>query len=178
MAKRKYVKDYKLNQTVDEKGRLKSEPQYVGGYFVFKESLETVKAQAKKSLTACGLAWAAFGASLFLNTGGMRLFHVSLPYAFTAIPLWLLTEVSIKAFKAKGKLQHRESDEMNQRYPACSMWAAVLPLFALLGMLIALIFNIGNLVRADIVFALLASVVCACSAWCFTKKSTFATESL
>ena len=178
MARRKYVKDYKLNQSVDERGRLRSEPIYVGSYYVFRESAADVKAQAKKSLAACIGAWAAFIGSLFLNTGAMRLFHVSLPYAFTAIPLWLLTSVTIKAYKASGKLQHRDSDEMNTRYPACSMWSAILPIFALLGMLVAVIFNIGSLVRADIAFALLASVVCACAAYCFTKKSTFTTEEL
>lgn len=178
MARKKYVKDYKLNQTVDERGRLKSEPEYVGSYFVFSESADTVKAQAKKSLAACGIAWAAFAASLFLNTGSMRLFHISLPYAFTAIPLWLLTDVCIKAMKTVGKLQHRESDEMTQKYPAASMWTAVLTIFALLGMVIAVIFKIGSLVKADILFALLASVVCACGAYCFKNKNSFATEEL
>lgn len=178
MARRKYVKDYKLNQTVDERGRLRSDPEYVGSYFVFKESLDKVREQAKKCLIACGIGWTAFAASLFLNTGSMRLFHISLPYAFTAIPLWLLTDVTIKALKAKGKMQHRESDEMNQKYPGASMWTAVLTVFALLGMLIAVIFKIGSLGKADILFALLASTVCACGAYCFKYKSTFTTEEL
>lgn len=178
MGRRKYVKDYNLKHSVDEKGRLNSKPEYVGAYFVFRESKETVRAQARKSLIACGAAWAAFAASLFLNTGSMRLFHISLPYAFTAIPLWLLTEVSIKALRVQGKLQHRESDEMNQKYPASSMWVAVLTLFALLGMLVSVIFGAGNLVKADVAFALLASVVCACGAYCFSRKSTFTTEEL
>ena len=178
MARKKYVKDYKLNQTIDERGRISSKAEYAGAYFVFKESKETVKSQAVKSLTACGIAWAAFIASLFLNTGSMRLFHISLPYAFTAIPLWLLTDVCFKARKTEGKLQHRESDEMNQKYPASSMWVAVLTLFALLGMLVAVIFGAGDLVKADVAFALLASVVCACGAYCFSRKSTFTTEEL
>ena len=178
MARKKYVKDYKLNHTVDERGRIGSKAEYVGAYYVFRESKDAVKKQARKSLIACAAAWAAFAASLFLNTGSMRLLHISMPYAFTAIPLWMLTGVSIKALRIKGKLQHRESDEMNQRYPATSMWTAVLTLFALLGMVIAVIFKIGSLVKADIAFALLASTVCACGAYCFRNKSFFVTEEL
>lgn len=178
MASRKYVKDYKLNHTVDAKGRLKSEPEYVGAYFVFTDKLGTVKQQAFKSLIACGGAWVSLLGSMLLNTGAMRLINVSLPYAFTAIPLWLLTAVCIKARKINGKMQHRDSDEMNQKYPACSMWAALLPLLSLLGMLAALIFKFGNLVKADIAFALLASVTAACSAYCFRNKNVFKTEEL
>ena len=178
MATGKYVKDYKLNQTVDEKGRLRSEPEYIGGYFVFTEKPETVKKQASRSLIACGGAWVSLLGSMLLNTGAMRLINVSLPYAFTAIPLWLLTSVCIKARKTAGKMQHRDSDEMNQRYPACSMWAALLPLLSLLGLLAALIFSFGNLVKADIAFAFLASVTAACSAYCFRHKNIFKTEEL
>lgn len=178
MAKKKYVKDYKLNHIVDGSGRLKSEPEYVGSYYIFRESAAQVKAQAIKCIAACALAWASFIGSLFLNTGAMRLFHISLPYAFTAIPLWMLTGVCIKAYRTYGKMQHRQSDEMTQKYPAAAMWSALLPILALTGMLISLIFSIGNLVKADIAFAFAVSVVTACSAYCFKNKSTFTTEEL
>jgi len=178
MSQRKYLKDYKLIHTVNEKGRISSEPEYVGDYFVFQGNDDEAKAGGKKVLTLSLAAWICFFSSLLLNNGAMRLYWVSLPYVFTAIPLWKLTSAATALQKAEDRFTRRESDLFSNSFPAAAVWGMVLPIIAFAGTVLSAICGWGNLVRTDILFCACA-VCCAFLCYlCFTLRKLFTTEKL
>ena len=90
MAKKKYVRDYEISETIDEKGRVRSVPIYVGSYFCFCDA-----AAAKKSgrllAPAAALGWLAYIMALWLPSGAGKLMYVILPFVFAAVPLWYVS---------------------------------------------------------------------------------------
>ena len=84
MAKKKYVRDYEISETIDEKGRVRSVPIYVGSYFCFCDA-----AAAKKSgrllAPAAALGWLAYIMALWLPSGAGKLMYVILPFVFAAV---------------------------------------------------------------------------------------------
>ena len=47
MARRKYIKDYKLVHSVDEKGKVRTRAEYAGDRFCFVQEREAIRRQAQ-----------------------------------------------------------------------------------------------------------------------------------
>ena len=107
MAKKKYVRDYEISETIDEKGRVRSVPIYVGSYFCFCDA-----AAAKKSgrllAPAAALGWLAYIVALWLPSGAGKLMYVILPFVFAAVPLWYVSS-AVAALLLGGGEGRRES---------------------------------------------------------------------
>ena len=99
MAKKKYVRDYEISETIDEKGRVRSVPIYVGSYFCFCDA-----AAAKKSgrllAPAAALGWLAYIMALWLPSGAGKLMYVILPFVFAAVPLWYVSSAVAALLRA------------------------------------------------------------------------------
>ena len=79
MSRNKYVKDYRLEPSVTEKGKIKTKVRYVGGEFDFDRDRETVARSGRVLLYSSVLGWIAFIAALIPKTSVMRTLFFSLP---------------------------------------------------------------------------------------------------
>lgn len=176
MAKHKYVKDYKLVHSVDDRGRMHTSAEYAGELFTFRAPLEQVRQQGIRAAVACAVGWACWLGSLFLNTGAMRCFYISLPYAFTALPLWKLSSSIVTALTVKPPMYRRQSHQVSMFYPPAALWCAALPAVSLVGLAVTAALGKGNLVMQDGIFALCGAILVACACFCFSLRKSFVTE--
>ena len=163
MARNRYIKDYRIVETVNERGRIRSNYEYIGAAYVFAADAKTLYRARRFALAACLIGWLAFLGALLPNSTAMRTFYVSLPFAFAALPLWLLTEDAVFAFRAKEPLEHRHADRLANRYPAAAVFTAALPAVSLIGELVTLLRGL-DLRAGDIAFTLFAALLLGCGA--------------
>ena len=120
MAKKKYVRDYEISETIDEKGRVRSVPIYVGSYFCFCDA-----AAAKKSgrllAPAAALGWLAYIMALWLPSGAGKLMYVILPFVFAAVPLWYVSSAVAALLRAGDKLKRSEAEKVAGNLPSASV---------------------------------------------------------
>ncbi len=172
MARKKYIRDYRLVETVDERGRIRSHYEYIGRDYLYITGVEALRREKKRVLTVLVLAWAAFAGALIPDFEGLRAMYVALPFVFAAIPLGLLTGTLFGSAPGKEPLLHWQADRLHNRYPYSAMAAAILPAVSLLGELVRLI--LGRPVNGgDLIFCLCAAILCACSLFAFSRRERF-----
>ena len=173
MAQNRYVRDYRLVETVDERGRIRTDYEYIGDDYYYLRGPETALKARRTALAVCGVGWAALLGAMLPNSGGMRVLYVSLPLIFTVLALGLLTETLLSAASKTEPFQHRQADRLENRYPAASLAAAVLPGIALLGELVNLLRGVA-LNGGDGILCLCAAVTAGCGTLAFALRGRFA----
>lgn len=166
MSRNRYVKDYRLVENVNERGRIKTTYEYIGEDYYFAADAGTVHAARKRLAVVCLIAWIAFiGALLPVSVAGHTL-YVTLPFAAAAWPLGLLTGVGISLFHAREPLEHRHADRIENRYPASAVFVLMLSTASLIGESVNL-FRGLPLLTGDLVFSVCAAIlfICALAAW-------------
>ena len=94
MVTRKYIRDYKLSESVTARGGIRTEAVYVGKYYAFEDAALAERA-ARLLLPGCCLAWLLFVGALLPRSGASKLMWVILPYAFSALPLGYMTDSAL-----------------------------------------------------------------------------------
>lgn len=175
MAKKKYVRDYEISETIDEKGRVRSVPIYVGSYFCFCDA-----AAAKKSgrllAPAAALGWLAYIMALWLPSGAGKLMYVILPFVFAAVPLWYVSSAVAALLRAGDKLKRSEAEKVSGNLPSASVFGIILTAAALLAEGITAIAAPEKLNSSDIAFAVGAVILCAVFALAFSRRQAVATD--
>lgn len=170
MARKKYARDYRLNESLDERGRIRTEAEYIGVYYRYVSGAETARGALKTLLGFTVLAWALFLCSLLPHSTASLTMYVMLPYLFTALPLGMMTAALLQLRAAGERLDHRTADLAGERVPACSLWMLLLPGLSLLGEGIALSLGRGPFLPGDAVFLLCAIGTGVCG-WLCRRKS-------
>lgn len=170
MARKKYARDYRLNESLDERGRIRTEAEYIGVYYRYVSGAETARGALKTLLGFTVLAWALFLCSLLPHSTASLTMYVMLPYLFTALPLGMMTAALLQLHAAGERLDHRTADLAGERVPACSLWMLLLPGLSLLGEGIAQSFGRGPFLPGDAVFLLCAIGTGVCG-WLCRRKS-------
>lgn len=175
MAK-KYVKDYRLTDSVNTRGKLHTECEYIGGYFFFSADAEGVRRKARLLGVFCAAGWACWLAPLFCNNGAMHIPFISFPYLFAALSLWLMSTAAYTALTAKEPMKRRQADRLRTWIPGTSLATAILSGIALLGIAISLIFQIGSLNSFDWLFGSCAALLFTISVAVFSIRKAFRME--
>lgn len=175
MAKKKYVRDYEISETIDEKGRVRSVPIYVGSYFCFCDA-----AAARKSrpllLAAVLLGWIAYVMALWLPSGAGKLMYVILPFVFAAVPLWYVSSAVVALLRAGDKLKRSEAEKVAGNLPSASVFGIILTAVALIAEGVTAIAAPEKLNAADIAFAAGAVILCAAFVLSFSRRQAVATK--
>lgn len=172
---KKYIKDYKFSESVTERGRIKTEAVYVGSYYRFTDP-ELGGRLSRQLLPACVLLWAVFFAALIPESSSMRRMFVALPYAFTALPLGLLTGTAWRIRTQKQPFIHSDSDKISTRGPASMLFTMLLAGVSFLGAGIAALVRPESLSAGDALFIPLSAVLTVLSALVFTRRKGLKTE--
>ena len=172
MVRKKYIRDYRLLETIDERGRIRSEYEYIGGDYVYILGADAVRREKRTLLAVIAVGWAAFVGALLPSAEGMRALYVALPFLFSAVPLGMMTDALISAAKSEP-LRHQQADILEKRYPPSALWTSILSGAALLGELARLLTG-GETNGGDGVFALCAAVLIAVGVFAFSRRGRFA----
>lgn len=176
MAGKKYAKDYRLSDTFDERGRIRTETEYIGAFFRFSAGSETARRTLGRMLVFAWIGVSCFLVSLLPYSTASLTMYVMLPYLFTVLPLGLLLAALLRLRRLGGKLDHRAADQANDRIPACCLWLLILPGVSLLGEGIALTLGRGAFLAGDGLFLSGAIGVILCGLLCFRVKDALQAE--
>ena len=174
MARNRYVKDYRLLESVDERGRIRVETQYIGSYYAFAADARTVRREKRQLIAVCAVGWAGFIAALLPVSEAMHTAYAALPFAFAALPLGLLTAAAFSIPTDGRLMERRTAEKLENSLPPRALFTAALPLLSLLGLLVRLLFGRGGLRSGDAVFALGAAVLAAAGGIAFSRRGRFA----
>ena len=172
MARNKYVKDYRLIENIDERGRVRTETEYIGDHYFFVHG--SAAREKKIALILCVVGWIAFVLALTPSSAGMRKMYVSLPFAFAALPLGMLTEAAIAALRAKEPMEHYQADKLQNSYPPRALATAILPGAALIGEIVLFFLDREGMLPGDAVFFICGTVLVCCGVVCFARRKGLA----
>lgn len=161
MSRNRYVSDYRLMESIDRRGRIRTEYEYVGAAYVYAEGADAAARSLKRALLCLGVGWLAFLGALAPVSSASKTLWVILPFAFAALPLGLAMAAALQALRSKEPLEHRHADQLENRCPACSFFMTALPAIALAGELVNLLRG-ADLAAGDIAFALGAALIAVC----------------
>ena len=167
----RYSKDYRLIDSVDARGRLRTEMEYIGPRYGFAGSLEAARGAGRRLALLCLLGWCAFLASLLLPSRASHALYAALPCVFAAIPLWLLSTAAWSALRVKEPFTRREAERFTLRLPAASAFLAVLSGFALLGGALRLILTEDAPLTGDWLFLAGCALCLGCGLLCGKERA-------
>ncbi len=178
MAVDRYSRDYRLVETVDEKGRIHTDTEYIGAHYRFARGLPEVRTAARKMAACCLLGWLGFLAALYLPSIAMKRLYAALPCAFSALPLWFLSSAVWTGLRAGEKLSRREAERVNSRLPAAALFLMLLPAAACLGALAALLPAGASPLPGDWAFFGGCLLCVLCGLFCFMGRRAVAAEQI
>ena len=170
MAGKKYTRDYRLNDSLDERGRIRTETEYIGVYFRYAAGADAARGACGRMLCLTGGAAACFVLSLLPRSTASLTLYVMLPYLFTALPIGLLLAALLRLRGRGERLDHRAADQANDRVPGCCLWLMLLPGVSLLGEGIALTFGRAAFLPGDGLFLAFALGTGLLGMLCFREK--------
>lgn len=159
MSRNRYVRDYRLVETVDERGRIKSDYEYIGAPYRFAGEKAAVARVKRLALALCPVLWLLYLGAMLPQSFAMRTIWVSLPFVFTAPALGVMTDIICSVCLAKEPMEHRFADKLNNRLPPAALAGAFLSGAALLGQLVRLLLG-GDRRGGDWVFLVCAALLC------------------
>ena len=165
MSRNRYVGDYRIVESIDGRGRVKSDYEYIGAPWVYAADGQTVKAARMRVAACCAAGWHAWVVALLPVSAAMRALVIALSFAFAALPLALATGIAVSLFREKPPFEHRHADRLENRAPACTFLVALLVGVALIGEAVNALRG-AELLPGDGVFAACAAVLVACAVVC------------
>ena len=160
----RYIADYRIVETVDERGRIRSGYEYIGAPYDYAEGADAVSRARGGIARVCVAGWAAYVIALVPVSRATRTLYTALPFAFIALPLFMISGLCAALFRQKPPFEHRFADRLENRGPACSFFTALLGAIALVGEAVNAVR--GGLLPGDAAFAAGAAALVACGAVC------------
>jgi len=165
MSRNRYVGDYRIVESIDARGRVRSDYEYIGAPYRYAFDARAVKAARLRVTLGCLTGWAGWIAALMPVSAAMRALYVALPFAFAAIPLALTAGTAVSLFREREPFEHRHADRLENRAPACTFFMALLGFVALAGEGVNALRG-AEMLPGDGIFAACAALIVACAIFC------------
>ena len=163
MSRNKYAGDYRLDRVLDEKGRVRSQTEYIGKHYRFAAPAGEAAAAAKRLIAAALIGWLLMLAILIPPTAVMHLPYFSVPTAFCVLPLFLISETAIRALRAKEPFEHRLADALTSGLKTKTVVFLVLSSLAFAGYLAALILRPTPFGPTDVLCGVCSALLIPCA---------------
>ena len=170
MARNRYVRDYRILETVDERGRIKADYEYIGKEYYFLCGGAAAARETRKAFALCAAGWICFLGAMLPVSAAMHTLYVALPFIFTALPLGMLTALVMSALRLSETLEHRFADRLENSYPVRALFTAALPAAALAGEAVRLLTDRSLAVTGDAVFCVFALLLSVCGGALFSRR--------
>lgn len=161
MSRNRYVGDYRIVETLDERGRVVSRSEYTGKHYRFAEDDVTVRGARMWVGACCIVGWAAYVLALLPLSVATRTIYVSLPFVFAALPLALTSGTALSVFHTKPPFERRFADRLENRAPAATFFVMLLTGLSLAGECVNALRG-HSLLWGDAAFSIGAAVLFAC----------------
>jgi len=165
VSRNRYVSDYRIVESIDGRGRIRTDFEYIGAPWVYREDAATVRAGRQRVIACCLAGWIAWAAALAPRSAATRTLYTSLPFIFAAVPLALNSALGWRLMREKEPFEHRHADQLENRGPACSFFIALLSGIALAGSAFNALRG-AELLPGDAVFAACAAIQLGCGLVC------------
>jgi len=175
MARGRYIKDYRIVESLNGRGGIRLETEYIGAPYYFACGSEKAGRCRRLCLLLCLGGWLLFVGALIPNSAGMRTLYVSLPFAFTALALGLMSSLLLSTLRLKEPMEHRMADRFENRFPAQALAVAVLPGISLAGEGLMLLLG-KQMLPGDGIFSLCAAALFACGLGLFLQRRKLRTR--
>jgi hypothetical protein len=113
-------------ESVDRRGRIKAESEYIGEKYYFTSGQETAPpGETSPGAVRVGLAFLRGGHAPLLR----RYAHgvCVAPFVFSALPLGMLTALTAETLPLREPLEHRHAESWRNGYPVRALFTAVMP---------------------------------------------------
>ena len=172
MTVNKYVGDYRLIEEFGEDGHVKTSTEYIGDYYYYLAGPDVRQKATYAVLAAVIAEWVFWIAALVPYSTVMQRMYVSLPFAFAAVPLFMLTGVIWHILRLKEPLEHRHADKIQNRYPATCAIGGLLEAIALIAAIITVLLA-GGAQTGDFIFLGCCLGAVCMSLFIFAQKESF-----
>ncbi|MBP5271032.1 MAG: hypothetical protein ILO42_08760 [Clostridia bacterium] len=143
----KYTKDYRLENTVDEKGRQVTTAVYVGRYYVFSASGDEVR-RGRIAILLSAAAAAVFmlcGLLFYDNRGFASQYYTIVPFFVCVFPLMYLFFGVNSAFAFTGGYTREKKDHTGDRIAKCSFLGMLFSGAALAGIAVSAVLKLTGI---------------------------------
>lgn len=176
MSRNKYVKDYRLEPTVDEKGKIRTKAVYVGGEYDYDLDPGTVSRSRRVLVSASVLGWIAFISALIPKTALFRSLYFALPFAFCALPLFLVSETALLDTRNVPPLEHRTADRLSAGLTYRAVLFLLFSAASVVGYAVWMVLNFRSAVPADAAPGVSSALLLVCAAAVFAVRKKFSTH--
>jgi hypothetical protein len=162
---RKYREDYEIVYEDDGKGGEKKSARYIGNYFEVDINQSELVKFRRNSLILLALVIMLHIAGGFIGNRGMYAFYIVLPYVFTFLPLYFLTDGVLRLPKEKREFRRDEVELSFDRTKQASIYLLIILIMAAVGEIIFLLFftNVRN--NLEFLFLSLESLAVVAAYW-------------
>ena len=178
MSRKKYINDYKIEREVDGKGKIKSTARYAGAYYRFTGDEAAVFKKRTILAAASAVAVIAYVAALIPSTAAMRLAYFSLPFIFTAIPIYLLVDCVVSLYREKSPCKRRTADKFTNRVRRGAVILMVFSAGSAVGFIVGTFFERSRFSVIDAVPAASAVLLLGVALVAFSMKDAFAVTAI
>ena len=161
MSRNRYVSDYRIVESIDGRGRVRTDFEYIGAPWYYAEGAATVRTARRIVTACCPVGWAAWLIALTPRSAATRALYTALPFVFAAVPMALNTALTLRLLRQKEPFEHRHADQLENRGPACSFLVILLSAIALIGEAVNALRGAGWL-TGDGVFCACTVILAAC----------------
>ena len=167
MSYKKYLKDYSVEAQLDAKGRLKASAVYTGGDYTLSPVVSVN--DKRKILAASILAWLALIGALVPVTKASQVMYVIIPFAFSAMPMFLTTWAAAALLREGGSMTRKKAEKISKRLPTNSLLTTMLSGASFLGFMVFAILNWAEMLTADIFFGILSLITTLAAAFIYSR---------
>ncbi|MBR1780976.1 MAG: hypothetical protein IJ751_06200, partial [Oscillospiraceae bacterium] len=127
MARNKFIRDYRLTERTDERGKTRRDYAYVGDAYHYVFPADAVRRTKRNLLICCAVGFAAFLGALLPRSAAAYIIYITLPFVFSALPLGIAAEAVLTAPRPDRPMERRQADKLENRLPAAAVFVVILP---------------------------------------------------
>ncbi len=173
MVTRRYLKDYRIDDKLNARGKLRADAIYIGGDYRFIDPEAASSGKRYAILIMNVLSWSAFVGALVPQSSASHTMYCVLPLVASVLALFYESMAVYALMTLKEPMRHEQSDKLTVRLPLSSIASAVLSAAALIGFIVHGALSPALLVPGDTVFAVLSGVLAVLSAVIFILSRSF-----
>jgi len=125
MAGRKYVSDYRIEESLTPSGRMESKRVYQGVYYRFEASPAAVRSLRIHALIVDIAVIVLLLPFLFINSDLSRTIYAVLPVAASFVPLYLLLAGARRLGFPDASFTREHRDKTDRRISRASLWLSI-----------------------------------------------------
>jgi len=161
---KKYIRDFRLEEDFDSRGRVKKTAVYIGGDYVFTDPEAASRKVRLRVAVLTALCWPLFLIPLIPVSQAGKTMYAVLPFAGNILAIGILSVSAYALFRAGETMRHEQAMKLSRRLPASSFFVMALSGIAALSVAFTAALLWKSLPLADALFLFCAAALSAVGA--------------